>query len=73
MMELFCVFIINVSIYKTFTMYVDFLEAWMVMIYRVVYDLDNLIFKDIKEKIVYVEYLFEFLLVIGYVSDYNMG
>ena len=61
--------ITNVPTHKTLTMHVDFPEAWMVTTHKASYDLDNLILKDISERIVRAEYRLESLLVTGHATD----
>ena len=63
------VVITNVPTHKTFTTHVDFPEPWMVTTHKAKYDLDNLILKDIKEKVVSAEYRLESILITGHVSD----
>ena len=65
--------ITNVPTHKTLTMHVDFPEAWMVTTHKASYDLDNLILKDISERIVRAEYRLESLLVTGHATDGASG
>jgi len=65
--------ITNVPTHKTLTMHVDFPEAWMVTTHKASYDLDNLILKDIPERIVRAEYRLESLLVTGHATDGSSG
>ena len=62
-------FITDIPTHKTLTMHVDFPEAWMVTTHKAAYDLDNLILKDVKERVVHAEYRLESILVTGHVSD----
>lgn len=61
--------ITDVPTHKTLTMHVDFPESWMVTTHKATYDLDNLILKDAKDRVIRAEYRLESILVTGHASD----